>query len=625
MPKQVKLAILRARHDPNTALISDQACLQMLMTSQSRRSVLNYWTDVTEGYLEFDDTEMFPWVDVTIAATDISRGTQIRQAYDASSLLENADLTRFDGFVVLSLPGFLTVPNPDAGKPDQPATVTLGLDGGSTTFAGKGAAALPVMSSDHTFMCHEVGHVLGFKHTYGVWNNGIDWDGKPPWDQGQVYGDPYDIMSSASFGKRTLDPSLIRYSSDPTFAGAAVVGWPYPSAVRMGPAPARAHVHLWDPSAIPASRVRHLTTPGSGAVQTARLFRAGTPGGSTELVVVHPISEDSEGRGRCYVEYRSVAGWDAGLDVAGPDLARRAVVVHTVAGAAGETGVRCWYRGRIPVPVEIDTDLAVEGTWLVVRVTGEEADGKYVDVEISTGGTRAIALDLKRRTEIVGSVGAQMRRTRCGDELEWATWIQKSTHAYIPHTRGYGGAGAPGVIAPLISWTVGGTAVPTGSGTLAVTTADGVFGVDYDLDAATGTLLLTSRAADRYTTEVAATATEPGGGNPTTVNDTFNPPGSMTGFRPSDVMRFDRCLGAYLHQVGLRARDFLLEPDPNPRFDLIRDRINEGRLRAVAGFVALSRPAVAQALEELINLRYQGERQFDRSASWSESQSPREH
>ena len=52
------------------------------------------------------------------------------------------------------------------------------------------------MSSDHTFMCHELGHTLGFEHTFGLDNNRADWN---PTDDtivvGPEYGSPYDLMS----------------------------------------------------------------------------------------------------------------------------------------------------------------------------------------------------------------------------------------------------------------------------------------------------------------------------------------------------------------------------------------------------------------------------------------------
>jgi hypothetical protein len=278
------------------------------------------------------------------------------------------------------------------------------------------------MTADHTFFCHETGHVLGFDHTYGVWNNGVDWNGKPPFDQGQVYGDPYDVMSSASFGTRNLDPQLTQYLANPRFAGPTIPGWPNPAGSNMGPEPARAHVHQWDPQALPAGTVRDVPAPSGTGGRRERLVAAGWHSGGTSLLVVHPAGEDAEGRGRCYVECRERTGWDEGLDPSGADLARQAVVIHTLADAPND-GVRCWYRGRILVPLETDTDVAVEGTPLVVRVLDVDTNAGTVEVEVSgspaperstSGGTTSRRCWIRRTRAIWGHRAATRSCRRRG-------------------------------------------------------------------------------------------------------------------------------------------------------------------------------------------------------------------
>jgi hypothetical protein len=266
--KRVKVAVLRARHDGSKPLIPDRACIEMILTNANRTSVLNYWENVTDGHLDFVDSSLFPWVDIDIGADDVSRETQCARAFDATKALPGAILDGFDVFVVLSWPGQLTLPNPLAGKAGQPATIVTDLDGGAgPVVQDKPACALPIMTNNHTFMCHEVGHTLGWHHSYGVLNNGIDWDGKAPFTQGELYGDPYDIMSSASFGARWLDPAVTHYSGDPEFAGPTVADWPNPAAFTMGPAPARAHLHLWDPTALRPGHVLHETVPVGGQTE----------------------------------------------------------------------------------------------------------------------------------------------------------------------------------------------------------------------------------------------------------------------------------------------------------------------------------------------------------------------
>ena len=66
MPKNSKLAILRARHDASTPKIGDQACIRMLMTNQARRSVFDYWSSATNGYLNFVNTAACAEVDGSV-------------------------------------------------------------------------------------------------------------------------------------------------------------------------------------------------------------------------------------------------------------------------------------------------------------------------------------------------------------------------------------------------------------------------------------------------------------------------------------------------------------------------------------------------------------------------------
>ncbi len=542
MSKKVKIAILRARTD-NSMPISDQACFDMLMTGSN--SLFRYWSDNSDGYLDFLDSALFPWVNVAFTAQDIDfpnlslpRGVQVAKAYQAAKMLNNnQELDGFDGFVVITAPGASFA----ATNPATNSSVTIAFDAGAGPQAnGKPACALPVTSSDHTFMCHELGHVLGFAHTFGVWNNGIDWDrAANGWVQGQEYGDPYDIMSSATFGTR-VDPAMTRYSGQPQFPGTSPAGWPIGPQIGMGPGSSLANVDLWDPSALRAGTIRHLPYPTAGN-HVVRLYAAGRRQGSPRVIAIHPANEDAQGRGRCYLEYRDTSGWDAGLDLAGNDLARQAVVAHTLADTPA-SGVRCWYRGRILVPVEIDSDLAVTGTPLVVRLTGSDVGEGYVELEISTGSARGVDLTVRGSDDIIHGNNIQELATPCGDRIVTADWITQSTYFFRAITFGYGGEGAPGAAAPGIAWTVGGVSVPPGSGSLNVPAAGSFFAVEYDIHPVTAELSLVSRGGERYQVPVAVTASEPDSSSPTTAGASFNPLGYYTGFRPGDLGVLDRCM-----------------------------------------------------------------------------------
>ena len=575
----------------------------MMLTNAHRTAVLNYWEDVTDGHLDFVDSALFPWVDIDISADDVSRETQCARAFDATQALPGAILDGFDVFVVLSWPGQLTLPNPLAGKPGQPATILADFDGGAgPVVQDKPACALPIMTGNHTFMSHEVGHTLGFHHSYGVLNNGIDWDGKAPFNQGEVYGDPYDIMSSASFGARWLDPAVTHYSGDPEFAGPIVADWPNPAAFTMGPPPARAHVHLWDPAALRPQHILHKTVPVGGQTERFTLAAAGGRTGGAQLAVLHPIGEDADGRGRCYIEYRQQGGWDAGLDVAGKDLSRQAVVVHTLADT--DEGVRCWYRGRILVPLELDSDLMVAGTPLTVQVEGADVEAGTVDIAVTTGVARGIDIHSRGRDDIITVINPQALSTPCGDPITYGTFITQTQYFYQPVSYGFGGIGAPDAAPLKARWTVAGVEAVGASGSLEAPTPDGAFTIEYAVDPITAELSLSSRGGEKYRVDVTVTMSEADGSGATTATMVFAAKGFFEGYAPGDLEKLDRCMFKYAKRAKLRLRDYLIPPGPDPTGLDRADRINQARMQQVIAQVATQHPGPASALAALTALRY---------------------
>lgn len=601
--KQVKVAVLRARHDNSKPLISDRACIEMMLTNANRTSVLNYWENVTDGYLDFVDSALFPWVDINIGVDDVSRETQCARAFEATKALPGAVTDGFDVFAVLTWPGQLTLPNPLAGQPGQPAMIVTNLDGGAgPVVQGKPACALPIMTGNHTFMCHEVGHTLGWQHSYGVLNNGIDWDGKAPFNQGEVYGDPYDIMSSASFGARWLDPAVTHYSGDPEFVGPIVADWPNPAAFTMGPAPARAHVHLWDPAALRPEHVLHKTVPVGGQTLRFTLAAAGGGVGGVQLAVLHPIGEDADGRGRCYIEYRQQGGWDAGLDVSGNDLARQAVVVHMLADTA--EGVRCWYRGRILVPLELDSDLMVAGTPLTVQVEAADVEAGTVDIAVTTGVGRGVDIHARGHDDIINVINPQALGTPCGDSITYGTFITQTHYSFQPVSYGFGGVGAPDAQPLKARWTVAGIEVAGPNGSLDAPTPDGTFTIEYAVDPVTLELSLSSRGGEKYRVDVTVTMTEADGSGATTATVVFAAKGFYEGYAPGDLEKLDRCMGKYAKSARLRLRDYLIPPGPDPLgLDQV-DRINQARMHQLIGQIATENAGAAIALTALTALRY---------------------
>jgi hypothetical protein len=337
--RNIKVCILRARHDPTVPTISEQACLEMLMIGEG--SVFRYWTDVTGGFLDFIDSTLQPWVDISVGPEE-PREKSAEKAFQATKDAGGV-LGGFDVFMVLLHPGTYVVPNPMAGQPGQLPTLTKGQPGGAGfLLQGKQGCTLPVMTGTQTFFCHELGHTFGFEHSYGVLNNGSDWDGIAPFTLNPVYGDPYDLMSSETFGARWLDPSAPKYGGHPTFTEAVPNGWPSQTGAQRGPMISRSHMMVWDARSMPTEKVRRFTYPMTGEVINVRLGTASRSTTDPTLIELHPPSEALFPGGTffCSLELRTRNGWDRGLKLSGTDPSRqdaKSFTADVVARSANRT------------------------------------------------------------------------------------------------------------------------------------------------------------------------------------------------------------------------------------------------------------------------------------------------
>jgi len=571
MAKTLKIAILRGRNDTSGLMLTaalDQACQEMLVTHPLRYAVLEYWTDVTDGYFQFNVTVM-PWVDVAFSSADanpagmITRQTQFNKISTATKALPGrSDLSMYDGFIVLTGPGAVFA-NPLAGQPGQPAT--LRFDGGASGRGRHGAVGVyPIATSDHSFMCHEFGHVLGLLDAEGITVT------KAGGVTDTAYGDPLEIMSDAVFG-----------GASPTFNRPAIPGWPNANAMQsMGPAPSRAEIHYFFPEATPSQSVKSIVVLDDNA-PTIRLHAAYGTTNSPRLVVINTLPEVPYSLGRCYIEYRDGRWWDEGLKTASAALDRQSVVFHVVdtrppdLGAGDTTGVRTFYRGQIVVPVEIDSDIKVRGTPYTVRVVHADAEQRYVDLKITRSSPRGFEIGKTGEDVTMPSQRKdiyEIRHSPCGDELRWGRWRTIATYAFRPITWGLGGEGsstATPSTPPTISWTVGGVSVPAGapSGTLPNCSApEGVFDVKFTLDAASGTLTLTSaKEGQTYHMPIRATATHTGDFGEIVQTPTFDSLGSYIGYPPSDVIKLARCLVNVLAKLHVNPADFVLPDGRGPR------------------------------------------------------------
>lgn len=467
MPAQPKFAVVLVRHS-GTRTPRIQAC-RTLMTD-GPVSVAQYWRENSAGWFDMAADYYGPYRVSIPADVDRQTGhTQRRSVYKIAcdaAIQQGAGLSGYDAVVVLLAPGG----NYDAGQ------------------IGNGAL-LPA-TADHTFYCHEIGHVLGFDHTYGIPNLAADWDGTGV--RRPVYGDPYDLMSSA-WGELSKPQTTAIASPVPGFPNTGVAG----------PMVSRALLHHQAPDALEAGgRVAHVQ---AGEGRTIVLSPAGSTTG-TELVVFHPEDEDGEHRGRVYVELRQpspnnvASRWDGGLATDGASVHRRGLVIHTIKDVPGESGTRVWYVGRIVFPnpdvdVEVPTALG-RVTLHVDESTAAQDEPQSAQVWFKRSKPVPRVRIEETLTPTMSVVATEMRSIPGWDfagEFTWETRDVTLEARYRPVIRGLGGESPHERVSNLtMRWYVGGFMVTGMSGTHLV----GSKPLSYQIDGDDQVLTLTNNPAD---------------------------------------------------------------------------------------------------------------------------------
>ena len=536
-----RLTVLRARHDVAVATIPDDVCREVFDTGE--RSVLRYWRDTTYGNLDVD-VRMYPWVDINLPRPEATREEQLSRALAAVRATDPAiDPTAdTDGIVVLSLPG---------GPADDP------FPGGATWVEKLPGAALPVRSSGHTFMCHELGHVFGFPDSWGVENSGVDWAATGA--TSNLYGAPHDLMSAGSFGGKSSLSGPPTWWSDPTHAIAAFAGWPNASVGNSaGPHMSGAHVDLIRPDLL-EGRVADRAVSWGGAAHSVRIRATGATMGPNLLRLDLPVLWLGA-LARTYVELRAAQGWDSGLDATGPSLSRVGLVVYTVEDVPAK-GKRLWYRGTIPV-TSTDTDLQVEGQPLVITLGDYDLNdpgGPWADVTYRVGPSAQSAwLAGWTHEEIIDGQELATITTPCGDQVTQGRWRTRTKRFIDVRTSGFGGAGGPTVPPPTATWTVGGTPLIGASGTVTVSSTPTQSQVDWEIKPGDD-LMLTSRMGEPVDAEVVVTVAD---GTATVVATTqFQARGRFEGYKPEDQTLVAKCLVEVAHRLPI-GWPRLSAPDP---------------------------------------------------------------
>jgi hypothetical protein len=549
MGTNCRIAVIIARNDPSTPGISQEAVRAALLTMPN--GVLRYWQDATENWFSFPTFDVFGPFDVNLQPPPSARQSII----DTARAAAGADLSGYDNVVVILAPGRALAENPSS-DPLAPPLVPTGYDAGANGMGPGSAAVLPSVET-HTFFAHEIGHLLGFDHSWGLLNHGVDYGHTGA--QSNVYGDPYDIMSASSFG-----------DSSPVFQlPAAAIPAEFSGLTSAGPGAARALVHFYMPLALESvGRVRH--------VQTAEeVFVLLHPAGSRltsqpELIVWHPAGEDAAGRGRVYVEYRQffqfAAGtrWDQGLATTGDDRTRAGIVVHTVRNASGSDQAVLWYAGRITFPT-VDTDILIDTDHGKVRVSIDPANATegppgIVRVTVSAiQNTARLWLDISESdTKVV--LSSEKRPIPGWEFAGTFTWEKRGvSHSMqlAPMTAGLGLAPTDAADTVAVNWKVAGQLLDPAAASVSMNITGRPATLAYKIDVARRSLSLTSNAADgAYSVQITAEASEPSTHPiPLTASATFVTVGVEEGWG-DDYQRFMAFIQRITH------------PKPKPRIGI---------------------------------------------------------
>lgn len=599
------LGVIVAHHDTQVPGLPVAAVRQLV--DGGGESLREYWREMTFGNVDLLPT--YYTCEVTLDHRDLGaagRTESIRKAYETVRATVGEAAAAHDGYLVLCHPGPFVVANPQAGEPGQTAMLAGEVNGGTASAPNGARAVLSGTRGSHTFLAHELGHVLGFRHSFGLLNDGIHY-GAPTLDAAgnqisdpfpravsHEYGDPVDIMSAESFGHRWLDSvNTVWVQASPSFAGSTIDGWPGSAPTSaLGPGLSPAVLHQVHPEWLPDGSVStYASVPCEGRLEPARGAHQGP------RLAVLTTKETTEGRGRLYLEWRPAVGWDQGLATTEDGQEDRAgLVVHELADTPN-LGVRPWYRGVVPVPEGADTDLDVFGTPYRVTVLGSGPG--VVRFRVSQQDGRSVRLDVHLHSEIVDGRDVLTKRTPCGHTVQWGRWILRPSATVRAVVAGLGGTGQPTDVPVSLNWWISSVAVGDTDGTLGVAHFGGT-ALTYAFTSTPGgrDLLLRGETGETYELPLRIRATDGEGNVEATTAIALR--GEFVGFHPDGRGAIEACFERVAYErLRLRPRDLLVPPDPGlgprRRWQLERD----ARLRRLAD----EHPIETEFLRDVIRSR----------------------
>jgi hypothetical protein len=342
-PKRV--AVLRLLWAPGPPVPDEKPHLQWpddlfheMFQAENGWSLRDYWRRASFGLLDLEfDLSIAHWWrfgDHTHAELKDNRNGILDAARQVVEQDNGVSLANFDAVIA-----FVHAPPSNAGA-----------CGGGAVFDQGGSLA---------FFQHELGHVLGFEHSFGPFL-------PPPDEFGSLYNDPYCVMGYTGLQSHTIP-------TPPAFANVTIINSGFWTSERR-PAAASLYRHFTGTADFVNSGWVTHNNPGD-RMWVAALSEVEN---TTPVLAVLPLPASQN---QLTIEYRTKVGDDVGVE---PGVVIHSLGAHDV--GAGRSEVRPpWYETLIPAVVGASATVLGVHVEVMTVSTGSPAG---VEVQTSNASTR---------------------------------------------------------------------------------------------------------------------------------------------------------------------------------------------------------------------------------------------
>lgn len=349
MAAPMKIAVLRLLWAPGPQVPDEKPHLQWpdefffeLFQASNGWSLRDYWHRASFGLLQLEfDFSIARWWrfgDHSHAELKDDRNGILAAARQVIEGDNGVSLSAYDGVIA-----FVHAPPCNAGA-----------CGGGAVFDQGGSVA---------FFQHELGHVLGFMHSFGPFI-------PPPNMFGSLYNDPYCVMGYTGTQSHTLPTPA-------AFSNVAIINSGFWASERRPAAASLYRRFTGTPDFVNSGWVEHLD-PG-GRVWVAALSEVEN---TTPVLAVLPVPATQS---QVMIEYRTQSGDDQGV---APGVVVHSIGAHDVGQGRGEVNPP-WFETLIPAVV--GASATVLGLYLEVVTVSSGTPGG-VEIQTSTASTRTHVL-----------------------------------------------------------------------------------------------------------------------------------------------------------------------------------------------------------------------------------------